>query len=77
MSFDSYIWNIGMLYTASLMILFVYLVNIYFSSSTEICNKPEMTLKPISPLVCLEYNHKDTHILIGGSYNGQIGGVLL
>uniref|UniRef100_A0A8C2QB32 Dynein, axonemal, intermediate chain 2a n=1 Tax=Cyprinus carpio TaxID=7962 RepID=A0A8C2QB32_CYPCA len=39
----------------------------------EICNKPEMTLKPISPLVCLEYNHKDTHILIGGSYNGQIG----
>ncbi len=66
-----------MLYTASLMILFVYLVNIYFSSSTEICNKPEMTLKPISPLVCLEYNHKDTHILIGGSYNGQIGGVLL
>lgn len=36
-----------------------------------------MTLKPISPLVCLEYNHKDTHILIGGSYNGQIGGLLL
>lgn len=36
-----------------------------------------MTLKPISPLVCLEYNHKDTHILIGGSYNGQIGGFLL
>lgn len=30
MSFDSYIWNIGMLYTVSLMILFMYLVNIYF-----------------------------------------------
>ncbi|RXN10160.1 dynein intermediate chain ciliary-like protein [Labeo rohita] len=39
----------------------------------EICNKPEMILKPVSPLICLEYNHRDTHILIGGSYNGQIG----
>uniref|UniRef100_A0A6Q2X9Y3 Dynein, axonemal, intermediate chain 2b n=1 Tax=Esox lucius TaxID=8010 RepID=A0A6Q2X9Y3_ESOLU len=35
-------------------------------------NKPEMTLKPVSPLVCLEYNPKDCHILVGGSYNGQI-----
>lgn len=35
-------------------------------------NKPEMTLKPVCPLVCLEYNPKDSHILIGGSYNGQI-----
>lgn len=35
--------------------------------------KPEMTLKPISPLVCLEYNLKNISILIGGSYNGQIG----
>ncbi|XP_030631557.1 dynein intermediate chain 3, ciliary, partial [Chanos chanos] len=35
-------------------------------------NKPEMTLKPVSPLVCLEYNPKDSHILVGGSYNGQI-----
>lgn len=35
-------------------------------------NKPEMTLKPVSPLVCLEYNPKDSHILIGGQYNGQI-----
>ncbi|XP_051958636.1 dynein axonemal intermediate chain 2-like [Xyrauchen texanus] len=34
--------------------------------------KPEMTLKPVSPLVCLEYNPKDSHILVGGSYNGQI-----
>ena len=31
-----------------------------------------MTLKPVSPLVCLEYNPKDSHILIGGQYNGQI-----
>ncbi|XP_064789134.1 dynein axonemal intermediate chain 2-like isoform X2 [Oncorhynchus masou masou] len=35
-------------------------------------NKPEMTLKPVSLLVCLEYNPKDSHILVGGSYNGQI-----
>lgn len=33
-----------------------------------------MTLKPASPLVCLEYNPKDCHTLVGGSYNGQIGG---
>ncbi|XP_033895340.1 dynein axonemal intermediate chain 2-like [Acipenser ruthenus] len=35
-------------------------------------DKPEMTLKPVSPLVCLEYNPKDSHVLIGGCYNGQI-----
>ncbi|XP_065676617.1 dynein intermediate chain 3, ciliary-like [Hydra vulgaris] len=36
-------------------------------------NKPEYTLKPISPLVCLEYNPKDPHVIIGGCYNGQLG----
>ncbi|XP_059149327.1 dynein intermediate chain 3, ciliary-like isoform X2 [Physella acuta] len=35
-------------------------------------NKPEMTIKPVSPLTCLEYNPKDSHILLGGCYNGQI-----
>ncbi|XP_049595263.1 dynein axonemal intermediate chain 2 [Syngnathus scovelli] len=35
-------------------------------------NKPELTLKPASPLVCLDYNPKDPHTLVGGSYNGQI-----
>ncbi|KAM3858516.1 dynein axonemal intermediate chain 2 [Diretmus argenteus] len=35
-------------------------------------NKPELTLKPVSPLVCLDYNPKDSHTLVGGSYNGQI-----
>ncbi|XP_071770928.2 dynein axonemal intermediate chain 2-like [Centroberyx gerrardi] len=35
-------------------------------------NKPEMTLKPVSPLVCLDYNPKDSHTLVGGCYNGQI-----
>lgn len=36
-------------------------------------NKPEMVMKPVSPLVCLEYNPKDAHVLLGGCYNGQIG----
>uniref|UniRef100_A0A8C9XEF2 Dynein, axonemal, intermediate chain 2b n=2 Tax=Sander lucioperca TaxID=283035 RepID=A0A8C9XEF2_SANLU len=35
-------------------------------------NRPELTLKPASPLVCLEYNPKDSHTLVGGAYNGQI-----
>ncbi|XP_063682877.1 dynein intermediate chain 3, ciliary-like [Bolinopsis microptera] len=35
-------------------------------------NKPDMTLKPISPLVCIEYNPKDPHCLVGGQYNGQL-----
>uniref|UniRef100_G3VY15 Dynein axonemal intermediate chain 2 n=1 Tax=Sarcophilus harrisii TaxID=9305 RepID=G3VY15_SARHA len=35
-------------------------------------NKPDITLKPSSPLVTLEYNPKDAHVLIGGCYNGQI-----
>lgn len=35
-------------------------------------NRPEMMLKPTSPLVCLDYNPKDSHTLVGGSYNGQI-----
>nr|XP_056704684.1 dynein axonemal intermediate chain 2 [Euleptes europaea] len=38
----------------------------------ETPNKPEMIIRPSSPLVCLEYNPKDSHILIGGCYNGQI-----
>uniref|UniRef100_A0A3B3XC03 Dynein, axonemal, intermediate chain 2b n=1 Tax=Poecilia mexicana TaxID=48701 RepID=A0A3B3XC03_9TELE len=36
-------------------------------------NYPEMALKPESPLVCLDYNPKDPHTLLGGSYGGQIG----
>eukprot|EP00128_Syssomonas_multiformis_P018454 Colp12_sorted_trinity150504_noHs@34982 len=35
-------------------------------------NAPEQALTPNSPLVCLEYNPKDPHVLIGGSYNGLI-----
>ncbi|XP_018644483.1 axonemal dynein intermediate chain, putative [Schistosoma mansoni] len=35
-------------------------------------NRPELILKPASPLVCIEYNPKDSHALIGGCYNGQL-----
>lgn len=33
---------------------------------------PEFTIVPSSPLVSLEYNPKDVHVLAGGQYNGQI-----
>lgn len=36
-------------------------------------NKPELVLRPSSPLVSLEYNPKDSHVLVGGCYNGQMG----
>jgi len=35
-------------------------------------NTPESTLTPASPLCCLEYNPKDPHLLVGGSYNGLV-----
>lgn len=35
-------------------------------------NTPDFTLSPSSPLVCLEFNPKDSHILFGGCYNGQV-----
>eukprot|EP00036_Acanthoecidae_sp_10tr_P010001 CAMPEP_0182915526 /NCGR_PEP_ID=MMETSP0105_2-20130417/374_1 /TAXON_ID=81532 ORGANISM="Acanthoeca-like sp., Strain 10tr" /NCGR_SAMPLE_ID=MMETSP0105_2 /ASSEMBLY_ACC=CAM_ASM_000205 /LENGTH=630 /DNA_ID=CAMNT_0025052397 /DNA_START=32 /DNA_END=1924 /DNA_ORIENTATION=+ len=33
---------------------------------------PETTLSPSSPLVSIEYNPKDLHMLLGGQYNGQV-----
>ena len=36
-------------------------------------NVPDQTIIPSSPLVCLKYNPKDPHILVGGSYNGLLG----
>ncbi|KAL3314149.1 Dynein intermediate chain 2, axonemal [Cichlidogyrus casuarinus] len=35
-------------------------------------NNPELTLMPVSPLVCVEFNPKDSHALIAGCYNGQL-----
>ncbi|KAJ2998119.1 Dynein intermediate chain 2, axonemal [Globomyces sp. JEL0801] len=32
-------------------------------------NAPDQTLTPTSPIVCIKYNPKDPHILVGGSYN--------
>ncbi|NXA04168.1 DYI3 protein, partial [Sapayoa aenigma] len=34
--------------------------------------KPELTLMLSSPVVTLEYNPKDWHLLLGGCYNGQM-----
>ncbi|KAI9223721.1 WD40-repeat-containing domain protein [Blastocladiella britannica] len=35
-------------------------------------NVPDQTILPASPLVCLKYNPKDPHILVGGTYNGVV-----
>lgn len=50
----------------------MHFINLFFVLENP--NRPEMTLKPASPLICLEYNPKDPHTLVGGYYNGQIGG---
>lgn len=44
-----------------------------FVMFSEYPGLPDLVIKPVSPLVYLEYNPKDSHILIGGCYNGQIG----
>ena len=38
---------------------------------------PDFTLNPVSPIVCLKYNVKDPHTLVGGCYNGLVGKHLL
>lgn len=45
----------------------------FSSCFSENPNRPEIALKPSSPVVTLEYNPKDSHVLLGGCYNGQIG----
>jgi dynein intermediate chain 2 len=35
-------------------------------------NTPETVLKSSSPMLCIEYNPKDPHLLVGGYYNGQL-----
>ena len=39
-------------------------------------NAPDQTLIPSSPLVCLKYNPKDPHVLVGGSYSGNLCKIL-
>ena len=36
-------------------------------------NAPDQALIPSSPLICLKYNPKDPHVLVGGSYSGNLG----
>jgi dynein intermediate chain 2 len=35
-------------------------------------NEPDMTLVPPSPLCTIAFNHKNSDILVGGSYNGSL-----
>jgi dynein intermediate chain 2, axonemal len=35
-------------------------------------NQPDMTLRPPSAIVCLEYNQKDPNILVSGFYDGRV-----
>lgn len=35
-------------------------------------NVPDQTLTPPNPLVCIKYNPKDPHVLVGGTYNGLV-----
>lgn len=35
-------------------------------------NKPQMILTPAVPIVCLEYNPKDPHMLSSGMFSGQV-----
>ncbi|XP_047503605.1 dynein intermediate chain 3, ciliary [Pieris napi] len=39
----------------------------------ENANAPELVIKPPQPLLDLQYNPRDQHILVGGMSNGQVG----
>ncbi|CAG9561133.1 unnamed protein product [Danaus chrysippus] len=39
----------------------------------ENANAPELTITPPQPLLDLQYNPRDQHILVGGLMNGQVG----
>ncbi|CAK1556188.1 unnamed protein product [Leptosia nina] len=39
----------------------------------ENANAPELIIKPPQPLLDLQYNPRDQHILVGGMLNGQVG----
>ncbi|KAM5216554.1 dynein axonemal intermediate chain 2 isoform 2-T4 [Hipposideros larvatus] len=68
MSHESYIWDLGEKQRGLLGIFFF----LFSPCFIENPNRPETVLKPSSPLVTLEYNPKDSHVLLGGCYNGQI-----
>ncbi|KAM7542954.1 hypothetical protein Aperf_G00000018921 [Anoplocephala perfoliata] len=35
-------------------------------------NQPDLVLAPPSSMICIEFNPKDTHTLVGGCYSGQL-----
>ncbi|XP_045516832.1 dynein axonemal intermediate chain 2-like [Pieris brassicae] len=39
----------------------------------ENANAPELVIKPPQPLLDLQYNPRDQHVLVGGMLNGQVG----
>lgn len=67
---DSYIWDIG----EWIRQIALTPAHARLAPVLENPNRPETTLKPASALVCLDYNPKDSHTLLGGCYNGQISG---
>src|ERR1700722_20082544 len=67
----SSIRTFGILVFNEIIFYFQFVLSL-FQSIIENPTKPDLSLKPISPLVCVEFNPKDTHQLVGGCYNGQV-----
>ena len=44
-----------------------------YTWNVENSNKPEAILRPPSMALCLEYNPKDSHVILGGLHSGQVG----
>ena len=43
-----------------------------YTWNVENSNKPEAILRPPSMALCLEYNPKDSHVILGGLHSGQV-----
>ena len=43
-----------------------------YTWNVENSNKPETILRPPSMALCLEYNPKDSHVILGGLHSGQV-----
>lgn len=46
---------------------------IFIEMFSENPNTPLLNLKPPSPIICLEYNPKDSTSLVAGFHSGQVG----
>ncbi|XP_021928495.1 dynein intermediate chain 3, ciliary isoform X1 [Zootermopsis nevadensis] len=51
---------------------FSYIWEVDTALPAENPNKPQLTLKPAVPIVCLEYNPKDPNCLVSGMFSGQV-----